>query len=61
VVNLSTAIDQLRREADVTRRLINQDRWTLVEVDATASADAMTALVKRRLDAVLTGSAPAES
>jgi thymidylate kinase len=61
VVNLSTAIDQLRREADVTRRLINQDRWTLVEVDATASAHAMTALVKRRLDAVLTGSAPAES
>lgn len=58
VVNLSTAIDQLHQEARITRRLINQDRWALLEVDALGGIEEMTEMVARRLDAALVSADP---
>ncbi|QGN32647.1 ATP-binding protein [Microlunatus sp. Gsoil 973] len=55
VVSIPTAVDQLRRDADITRRLLARSKWRLVEVDATAEARSMADSVVRRLTAILAG------
>lgn len=53
VISLPGAIDQLRRETDVSRRLVHQSGWELLEIDAAASTERQTEIVKRRLQGIL--------
>ncbi|HEY9290245.1 MAG TPA: hypothetical protein VIP98_03095 [Microlunatus sp.] len=53
VVDLSTAIDQLRHEADLSRRLVSRSTWELLEIDATSDPDTLIETAQRKLDAIL--------
>lgn len=53
VVSWPTAIDQLRQDADVSRRLISHSSWELLEIDATASTEVLEGIVRLRLDDIL--------
>lgn len=53
VVSLSTAIDHLRREATLSRRLLSRSTWELLELDATAQPEVLVEAVEHRLDTLV--------
>lgn len=53
VTSLASAIDQLRYEADLSRRLLTRSGWELIQIDATAPCDIQVDVVERRLDTIL--------